>query len=226
MGRRSRARERRPRQKEPLPPPLPPATRTVGQLVAESIRLYGRRFWPSLALGIGPAVVTVAAYEVGWHGSLVIVVVGYLVLMTTSYIGASMLVSGHRPSRRAGATAFLVGVVILLPAVVLSLGLGLLALVWLAFFGLSVPAAVIEELPPIAALRRGRALGRADYVHALGSLCALGLIAFLTQVLLFSLLHSGSRQGIAIAGFLASLVISPILFLGGALLYYDQEARL
>ena len=31
-----------------LPPPLPPETRTVGQLVAESIRLYGARFWPSL----------------------------------------------------------------------------------------------------------------------------------------------------------------------------------
>jgi hypothetical protein len=220
------ARKRPPRKREPLPAPLPPATRTVGQLVAESIRLYGRRFWPSLALGIGPAVVTVAAYEVGWRAPLAIVVVGYLALMTTSYIGASMLVSGHRPSRRAGATAFLVGVAILLPAVVLSFGLGLLALVWLAFFGLSVPAAVIEELPLVAALRRGRALGRADYVHALGSLCALGLIAFLTQILLFSLLHGGSRQGVAIAGFLASLVISPILFLGGALLYYDQEARL
>ena len=37
-----------------LPPPLPPETRTVGQLVAESLRLYGARFWPSLALGIGP----------------------------------------------------------------------------------------------------------------------------------------------------------------------------
>jgi hypothetical protein len=29
----------------PLPPPLPPETRTVGQLVAESLRLYGRHFW-------------------------------------------------------------------------------------------------------------------------------------------------------------------------------------
>ena len=37
--------------KKPLPPPLPPETRTVGQLVAETVRLYGDRFWPSLALG-------------------------------------------------------------------------------------------------------------------------------------------------------------------------------
>src|SRR6059036_3004416 len=49
------ARKGRPVQKQELPPPLPPETRTVGQLVAESIRLYGRRFWPSLSLGLGPA---------------------------------------------------------------------------------------------------------------------------------------------------------------------------
>ena len=46
-----------------LPPPLPPETRTVGQLVAESLKLYAARFWPSLALGIGPAVVGVADAE-------------------------------------------------------------------------------------------------------------------------------------------------------------------
>ena len=32
---------------------LPPADRTVGQLVAETIRLFGGRFWRSLALGLG-----------------------------------------------------------------------------------------------------------------------------------------------------------------------------
>jgi hypothetical protein len=222
MTRKGRAKPK----KEPLPPPLPPATRTVGQLVAESIRLYGRRFWPALALGIGPAVVTVASYEVGWRPALAAVVAGYLVLMTASYIGAVVLVSGLRPSKGTVASAFAVGVSILVPAVVLSLGLGLLALVWLAFVGLAVPATLIERLGPAAALRRGTALGRADYVHALGSLCALGLIALLTQVLLFTLLHGASAQGVAVAGFLASLVISPVLFLGGALLYFDQEARL
>ena len=46
-----------------MPPPLPPETRTVGQLVAESLKLYGARFWPSLALGIGPALFGVADRE-------------------------------------------------------------------------------------------------------------------------------------------------------------------
>ena len=35
------ARPRYPKSTGPLPPPLPPATRTVGQLVAEIVKLYG-----------------------------------------------------------------------------------------------------------------------------------------------------------------------------------------
>src|SRR3954447_10591996 len=57
------AREKRRREPEPVPPPLPPATRTVGQLVAETIRLYGSRFWPALALGIAPAAAGLALAE-------------------------------------------------------------------------------------------------------------------------------------------------------------------
>ena len=38
--------------KEPLPPALPPESRTVGQLVAESIHLYRRRFWWALLIGL------------------------------------------------------------------------------------------------------------------------------------------------------------------------------
>ena len=49
------ARQKRRREPQPAPPPLPPETRTVGQLVAETIRLYGSRFWRSLALGVAPA---------------------------------------------------------------------------------------------------------------------------------------------------------------------------
>ena len=41
----------------PLPPPLPPAERTVGQLIAEAIRLYGQRFWRALPLGLPLAAV-------------------------------------------------------------------------------------------------------------------------------------------------------------------------
>ena len=40
-----------------LPPPLPPAERTVGQLVGETIRAYGERVLRLLPLGLPLAVV-------------------------------------------------------------------------------------------------------------------------------------------------------------------------
>src|SRR6478752_5109676 len=47
------------RMAEPRPAALPPAERTIGQLVAESIQFYGHRFWACLALGVAPAAVAV-----------------------------------------------------------------------------------------------------------------------------------------------------------------------
>ena len=49
---------------QPRPAALPPERRTVGQLVAESINAYGERFFPSLALGIGPALIAVVTVHV------------------------------------------------------------------------------------------------------------------------------------------------------------------
>ncbi len=76
----------------PLPPPLPPETRTVGQLVAEALKLYGARFWPSLALGIGPAIFGVADSELDGAARVIFdVLVGPLVF-SASYGGAVALV--------------------------------------------------------------------------------------------------------------------------------------
>ena len=47
--------------REQLPPPLPPETRTVGQLVAETLKLYGRHVWLALAIGLAPAVLDLVA---------------------------------------------------------------------------------------------------------------------------------------------------------------------
>src|SRR2546423_1477106 len=102
---------------KPLPPPLPPESRTVGQLVAESIRLSGNRFWAALPLGA------------------------------------------------------------------------------------------------------------ADYVHALGSICALTIVFFLSRLVLIQLLQGQSDLAIRIAAFVADFVVSPMIFLGSALLYFDQAAR-
>jgi hypothetical protein len=200
-----------------LPPALPPGTRTIGQLVAETIRFYGKHFWRSLLLGVGPAGVTVAGYFTGFHPALVAVVAGWIVLASASYVGACVLVAGRRPPREIALRALVAACLVALPI--------LAGLLWFAPLGLAVPAIVNERVRLRAAFRRGLELARADYLHALGSLATLLLVVFLTQVLLTALLHGASKQSVHVSAFLASLVLQPLLFLGAALLYDDQAAR-
>jgi hypothetical protein len=211
-----------------LPPPLPPETRTVGQLVAEAIRLYGAHFWPSLALGIGPGLLGIAAAELHDEARVAVVIgIGPLVL-ASSYAGAVALV---RPIGRGRyvAIALAVGYLAFLPVAVSRVwifpGIYLLALAWLALVGLSVPAALVERRGYTDALRRGVQLARADYVHALGSLATLAITIFLTGLVVFFAIREGSGQAIRIAAVLALVVLSPVFVLGAAVLYVDQAAR-
>jgi hypothetical protein len=98
-------------------------------------------------------------------------------------------------------------------------------LAWLAFIGLAVPAAMVERLRFRHALVRGRVLGTADYVHALGALAALVVVVGIAGNTLSALLHTQGDNGQRAAVFLSDLVLSPLLFVGGALLYVDQAAR-
>src|ERR671937_618170 len=107
---------RRPRA-EQLPPPLPPETRTVGQLVAEAIRFYGNRFWASLALGIPPALLVVAGAPLPRQERVLVVLVAAPLLLTISYVRACILVL---PERRGSlAVAFPAGVIVFAPLPVL-----------------------------------------------------------------------------------------------------------
>jgi hypothetical protein len=99
------------------------------------------------------------------------------------------------------------------------------ALAWLALFGVAVPAAAYERLGFRESLIRGRRLGAADYVHELGSLCAVSIVYFVTRVMLLLLLRGQADTTERVASFLSDLVLSPLLFLGAALLYFDQAAR-
>jgi hypothetical protein len=214
--------------RQPLPPPLPPETRTVGQLVAEALKLYAGRFWPSLSLGIGPALLGVAAAELGDPARVVVVVGVGPLLLASSYAGALALI---RPTARGRhlATALAIGSVAFLPACIARLwifpGIYLLALGWLAWIGMGVPAALVERRDLVPALRRATQLAKADYVHALGSLATLAITIFLTGLVLFFSLRELSDQALRIAGLLALLVLAPIFVLGMAVLYGDQEAR-
>ena len=89
-----------------------------------------------------------------------------------------------------------------------------------------MPAAILEGTSFTASLRRGLELGRADYLHAAGSLATLVILFFLMRIGLALLLESQADNTVRTAIFLSDAILAPLLFIGGAILYVDQDARL
>ncbi len=205
---------------EPLPPPLPPAERTAGQLVAVTIRFYQEHFWRVLPLGLAVAVIDQVTPGLAPVYQALVLLAG-APLVTAAYVIASSLVTGKPHTW----TAVALGLVIWIPVPALTMLFILPAVAWLALVGLAVPAAVAEQLPFRDGFARGRRLGSADFVHALGSLATLVLVYGLTKFVLVYLLKDQGDATQRTAFFLADLVLSPLLFIGAALLYFDQAAR-
>jgi hypothetical protein len=202
------------------PAALPPAERTVGQVVAEAIRAYGERFWQILPLGL--AVVGVDAATL--HHSLAVqtaILWAFAPVFAAAYVRAASVV---REEPWAWA-AFWTAVVVYLPFPLLLRLYVLPGVVWFALLGLAVPAAVAERLGLVDALRRGWQLARADLVHAVGGLVTLGLVYFVCRFFLLILIHGFGDQGQVAAAMIADLVLAPLVFVGAVLLYEDQAAR-
>ena len=205
---------------ESRPAALPPGERTVGQLVAESIRFYGDNFWTVLALGIPFLIIDLLSIN---RSVEIQTIVAWLAgpLVCAAYVRASMLL------RRSfwSLPAYVVALVIYIPFPVLLRLYVLPGIVWFALFGLAVPAAVVEGLGVRDAFRRGIQLGRADLVHAIGGLATLCIVYGICRGVLLILLHTQGDQAQRVAVILADIVLSPLLYVGAALLYLDQAAR-
>jgi hypothetical protein len=207
-----------------LPAPLPPETRTVGQVVAEAIRLYGRRVRLALPLGVPLAAADTLAVGSTTVDKIVILVVAAPVF-TLAYAWASAIVADVRPGRATWLRALLLGTLVFLPAAFFFPWFAILSVAWLALVGLVVPVVMIEDSTARTALRRAVELCRADNVHALGSLATLVIVFVLSRVALAFLLREQADNAIRAAVFVADVIVSPLLFLGAALLYFDQAAR-
>jgi hypothetical protein len=216
---------RGPRPTTVLPPPLPPERRTIGQLVAESIRLYGAHFFRALPLGLLVAVINQLALGVGREETALVLVLAAPVF-SGAFAYATRLVTRVEAHVRAWVVAVGVGSLIFVPAALFFPWFAIAAVLWLALIGLAVPVAMLEGTSFAGSLRRGLELGRVDYVHAAGSLATLVILFFLTRLGLALLLESQADNTVRTAIFLADTALAPLLFLGGALLYVDQEARL
>lgn len=214
-----------PKPKKPLPPALPPGNRPIGQLIAESIRLYGANFVRALAPGLVVAVVNQVTVGLSRIGTALILVLA-APLFSLAYAYAVRLVLGSRVPARSWTTAVAVGTVTFLPAALAFPWFALASVLWLALAGLSVPVAMAEGASVSESVRRGLRLGRVDYVHAAGSLAALIVLFAISRLALALVLHSQAENAVRTAIFLADTVVGPLLFLGAALLYVDQDARL
>jgi hypothetical protein len=210
---------------EPRPAALPPAERTIGQLVAESIHYYGGHFWACLAFGVPAAAIAVVFRNVSRHLQLLLAPTLSAALISATFVWACTVVLEASSSRRRLLVAWLIGWLVFAPVPFLVLAFVIPGLLWLAALGLVVPVVIVEDLPLGAALSRAWRLARADFTHAIGSLFTLAVVVLLSQSVLVFILRGFGDAGISTALFLASVVLSPLLFVGAALLYVDQSAR-
>jgi hypothetical protein len=194
------------------------------------MRLYGRRLWTALLLGVPPTLVAIL-YAVATDSAssqaarLTLALALGVPAVSISFVGASVIAAGRRPAARTLLSAFVAGVLVLLPIPFLATLLVLPALAWFALFGLAVPAAVIEGLGLREALGRAFQLARADYVHALGSLAAAAIVVLVSAGVLQFLLVQFGDTAAGVAAFIAVLLLAPLLLFAAAILYFDQAAR-
>lgn len=219
------ARPTYPRSSGPLPPALPPEVRPVGQVVAEALRVYGARFAMCLPLGIPVAVADQLTGDRPYAERAAVLALA-APFFTLAYAAACAIRQGETPARGRWVEASLVGTVIFLPAAAMLPGIAVLAVLYLALVGHAVPVLMAEGGGPVASVRRSLTLARADYVHAAGSLATLVLLFFITRQALGFVLRSQADNTVRLAIFLSDLVVSPLLFLGAAMVYVDLVARL
>lgn len=214
-----------PKAGEPVPAPLPPAERTVGQLVAESMRFYGDNFRRALLLGVVPGLLTLVSANVSRSVSFALLPTLAGALLSASYVAACVLVLGRRPPDSRLVRAWLAGWAVFVPVPYLVVLFIVPAVAWLAAFGLVVPVLLVEDVPVRAAASRAWRLARAGFAHAMGSLATLAILVLLTQGVLSFLLRGAGDVALWTASFLAAVVVSPLLLIGSAMLYVDQAAR-
>jgi hypothetical protein len=210
---------------------------SLGEILAETVRLYGERVWAALALGLVYTAAIGGAALV--HDALYYLVAAFMV--AAAYAGAARLAVGDSFREAWGQVAVRLPVILVLALVVgLPFVLAtsylvflLIAAAWIGLVGFAVPVAVLEregDKPSFAAriayaLERALALARTDMLHAAGVAAALVLLNYVLAIVLGVTLAGFGDNSRAVAVLLAQVVLAPFFFLGLAILYFEQKAR-
>jgi hypothetical protein len=209
----------------------------LGELLAETIRIYGDRLRAALGLGAVIGGVYVLAGVVPPLLEVLVVSLAF----TATYAAAARIVSGDSFAEAWAQVGVRAPVLVVLTFVV-SVPFALaatyllflvLAALWLALVGFSVPAAMLERegasdgvFGRIAySLDRSLRLARAEYLHAAGVVAALIGVYLVVGILIGLALVGFADNGRLIAVALAQVVLAPLFFLGLSVLYHEQRAR-
>ena len=209
----------------------------LGEVFAETIHLYGRRRSAAVGLGLIEAGAFLVSRVVPGLFSVLVLALAF----TALYAAAARLVAGDSFTaawQHVGGRVPVLVVLTFVVAVPFAIAVGylfllVLAVLWLALSGFSIPVAMIEERADVEgsldrlaySLHRSVLLARAEYLHAAGVVAALVIVYLVLGTLIgVSLIGFADNGGVAAAA-LVQLVLAPFFFLGLAVLYYEQRAR-
>jgi hypothetical protein len=209
----------------------------LGELLAETVSIYGDRLRAAIGLGLIYAGGLLLA-------GIVHVAVYYVVaaIMFTTASGVAVRLVAGDTFREAWAQVLVRFPVILLLSAVVGLPFALagylsllfiLVAFWLGLTVFAVPAAMVEQTRASGgpfqvvtyALERTLALAKVDYLHATGVVAALLIVNVLFGVLLAGLLIGFADNATAVAVALVQVVLAPFFYLGLAVLYFEQRSR-
>ncbi len=216
----------------------------LGEVLAETVRVYGDRLWTALGVGAVAAAGFAVALAIPEVPAIVVIALAF----TVCYAAATRVLAGDTFTESLAQVALRSPVLGVLAAVVsvpfaLAIftrpadplaGLILLffAITWLVFVGLAIPVAVVERVERMGlfarlacSLHRSVELARAEFFHAVGITAALVFVYGLLGPLLAALLVGFAENGRTVAFLLSQVVLAPFFFLGLAVLYFEQRAR-
>jgi hypothetical protein len=209
----------------------------LGELLSETVRIYTQRPWAALGIGL----VEGGAYLLAALTPDLLDVLVIALAFTAIFGAAARLVSGDSFAEawaQVGVRAPVLVVLTFVVAVptVISLTylfLFVVAALWVALMGFSIPVAMLERDPDVTnafdriafSLLRSLRLARAEYLHALGVVAALIIVYLVLGIGLAVGLVGFADNGRVIAAALVQVVLAPFFFIGLSVLYYEQRAR-
>ena len=207
----------------------------LGEVIAETIRIYGRRALAYVAIGVLWSLSFLLTQTTPLAADVLIVGVAFVVGLTATIAIALRLPLRAWVGRMRRSAAVLAPLVVFVgvPAGLAAIDPvnAVVASIWLAVTAFALPVALLEEAPDGKSrvhylLMRCGSLGRVGYVHALVTVLVLLLVPHVIGLLMAGALVAYADNTRATGFLIVQAVLMPFVFIGLTVLYHEQNARL